>query len=148
LGGSISGIISLIPIINLFNILFMMWMGVGGFIAVFLLKKENQRIKIVDSAFIGALSGMTGGIIFGLFTTLMVLNISQEKIEAMFAQFERYTSLLNEDMLTLLQEINLKAAFFTIIAIALIFSLFSGSIGGMISRAFFFPRNEKKERQS
>ena len=41
LGGLLSGILSIIPIINLFNIFFMIWMGVGGLVSIYLLKKDT-----------------------------------------------------------------------------------------------------------
>ena len=76
LGGLLSGILSVIPLINLFNIFFMMWMAVGGLVSVYLLKKEKNVIQTSEAALVGAASGLTGGIIFVLFSTFMVMNIS------------------------------------------------------------------------
>jgi hypothetical protein len=144
LGGTFGGVISLIPFINFFNIIFMMWMGVGGFLGVYLLKKENQAIKAFDAALIGALSGITGGIIFGTVTTLAIINISDEKIEKMLGLAEKFSTLLKQDLTSSLENINIKAAFFSIIIMALIFSVIYGAAGGMISRFIFFPGTGKK----
>lgn len=144
LGGAFCGIISLIPFINLFNIFFMFWMGVGGFLGVYLLKKENRTMKTSDAALIGALSGITGGLIFALATTLAVFNISEEKIERIMGMAEKISSLLNQELTSWLDNIDLRSAFLGIIMISLFFSVVSGTIGGLISKIIFFPGKKRE----
>ncbi len=148
LGGLLSGILSVIPIINLFNIFFMLWMGVGGLISIYLLKKDTPAIQTADAALVGAASGLTGGIIFVLFSTIMVFNISEEKIENALAKVGSLASLVEEDILSLVQNTNFRMMFFGVIAIGFCFAIISGLTGGLIGKSIFFSNKDiKKEEQ-
>jgi hypothetical protein len=147
LGGLLSGILSVIPIINLFNIFFMMWMGVGSLVSIYLLKRETPEIQTSEAALVGAASGLTGGIIFVLFSSIMVLNISEEKIERVLDRVGSLASLVEEDVMTLIQDTNFRMMFFGVIAIGFLFAIISGLVGGLIGKSVFFSKENKKERE-
>ena len=81
LGGLASGIVSLIPVVNLLNLMLMMWMGVGGFLCVRRLAKENPTLSRGDAALTGGLSGMIGGAIFSSASFATITGISPERLE-------------------------------------------------------------------
>jgi len=145
LGGLLSGILSVIPIINLFNIFFMIWMGVGSVVSIYLLKKDIPEIQTSDAALVGAASGLTGGIIFGLFSSIMVFNISEEKIERVLDRVGSLASLVEEDAMSLIQDTNFRMMFFGVIAIGFCFAIIAGLIGGLIGKSIFFNRENKKK---
>lgn len=142
LGGALSGILSLIPVVNLFNIFFMFWMGVGGAVTVYVLKKENDGLKNLDASLTGAASGLTGGAIFAFFSLVTVLNISEAKTDRIISLAEKISTILKEDVSSLIQEMNLRMFFLLVIALALLFSIITGAVGGLISGAVLF-RNGK-----
>ena len=146
LGGGFSGIISLIPVINLFNIFFMFWMGIGGVITLYLLKKENPGLKSLDAFLFGALSGLTGGLIFTIFSLTTVLNISEEKIDRIINLAEKFSIILKEDVSAFIQQTNLKMLFLSVIALAFLFSIIAGAAGSLIAKAVLIKKNKVTER--
>jgi len=135
LGGIAAGIISMIPVINFLNIFFMMWMAAGGAISVYILMKVNKKIKTSDAILTGALSGVTGGIIFGFFAILFLSKISPEKIERMASLLKIFSTSFEEEFNTFLQSSNFKFVLIMVIAILILFSIISGIIGGLITRS-------------
>lgn len=148
LGGLLSGILSVIPIINLFNIFFMMWMGVGGLVSIYLLKKDTPEIQTSGAALIGAASGLIGGIIFVLFSSIMVFNISEEKIERVLERVGSLAALVEEDAMSLIQNTNFRMMFFGVIAIGFCFAIIAGLAGGLIGKSIFFNKENKKKEES
>jgi hypothetical protein len=146
-GGAAAGVISLIPIVNFLNLLFMMWMAFGGGLCVYMLLKANRSSEIhvsaVDALVSGALSGVLGWVIFGSVSFLLVSHISPEKMEQIITILEMFSPSAGENVGELLQGNELIRLFFLVMAIALIFSVISGSLGGVISRLVF-----KKEAQT
>jgi hypothetical protein len=148
LGGLLSGILSVIPLINLFNIFFMMWMGVGGLVSIYLLKKNTSEIRTADAVLVGAASGLTGGIIFGLFSSIMVFNISEEKIERVLERVGSLTSLIENDAMALIQDTNFRMMFLGIIAIGFCFAIIAGLLGGLIGKSIFFGKETNKKDET
>lgn len=143
LGGAAAGIISLIPIVNLLNLLLMMWMAFGGGLCVYVLLQENQRISPSGALLSGALSGALGCGLFGSVTYLAITNISPEKFERILALLRLFssTSSTEQEIADLLQGNELKALVLTILAVAFLLSLAAGALGGLVSRMIFKKRN-------
>ena len=139
IGGAAGGVISLIPIVNLLNLLLMMWMAFGGGLCVYMLLKENRgiRVSVVDALVPGALSGVLGWGIFAAVSFLLVSHISPEKMEKAAAILKILSPSAGEDAGELLQGNELIKLFFLVMSGALIFSVISGSLGGLISRLIF-----------
>ena len=137
IGGIASGFISLIPIINLLNLFFMMLMGLGGALSVYLLIKENENIKTSDALLTGLLSGFVGGFILGIFMFIVISNITPEKIENIISTAKIFSSSIEDEMDMLFQNGNLKIMARKIIAFVIFFSMISGAIGGFISKSLF-----------
>lgn len=147
LGGGAAGIISLIPVVNLLNIFFMMWMAAGGAISVYLLMRENKTIKTSDAVLTGALSGITGGLIFGLVSTLLFSRISPEKIEKVASLLRGISTSMEEELTAFMQSSNLKFILLMVLAILILFSIISGIIGGLISKSIL-SRKTAEENDS
>ena len=137
IGGIASGLISLIPIINFLNLFFMMLMGLGGALSVYLLIKENKNIKTSDALLTGLLSGFVGGFILGIFMYIVLSNITPEKIENIISTAKIFSSSIEDEMDMLFQNGNLKIMARKIIAFLIFFSMISGAIGGFISKSLF-----------
>lgn len=137
IGGIASGFISLIPIINFLNLFFMMLMGLGGALSVYLLIKENENIKTSDALLTGLLSGFVGGFILGIFMFIVISNITPEKIENIISTTKIFSSSIEDEMDMLFQNGNLKIMARKIIAFVIFFSMISGAIGGFISKSLF-----------
>ncbi len=137
IGGTAAGILSLIPIINLLNLFFMMWMALGGGITAYLLIKANKDIKTADALLAGSLSGVWGCVLFGTFAYITLTHIPLERIERAAALVQSFFPNIGEDAASILQPDNLKGLFFIIIALAMLFSLISGAVGSIISRSIF-----------
>jgi ammonia channel protein AmtB len=135
MGGIAAGIISLIPVINFLNVFFMMWMGVGGAISVYLLLKENKEIKTSDAVLTGALSGVTGGVIFGFFALFLMSRITPEKIEKMASFLKNLSTSLEAELNAFLQSSNFQFLLLMVVAILILFSIISGIIGGIIVKS-------------
>jgi hypothetical protein len=139
LGGAAAGIISLIPVINLLNLLLMMWMAFGGGLCVYVLLQENRRITASDALLSGALSGALGCGLFGSVTYLAVTNISPEKFERILAILRLFssTSSAEREIADLMQGNELNALVLTILGAAFLLSLLAGALGGLVSRMIF-----------
>lgn len=137
IGGIASGFISLIPIINFLNLFFMMLMGLGGALSVYLLIKENENIKTSDALLTGLLSGFVGGFILGIFMYIVMSNITPDKIENIISTAKIFSSSIEDEMDMLFQNGNLKIMARKIIAFVIFFSMISGAIGGFISKSLF-----------
>jgi|GEM_PF-741056 len=139
IGGAAAGFISLIPLINIFNLIFMIWMAVGGGVGVYLLLKDNDRIKISDSLWVGLSCGVLGWAIFAVFSFLLLSTISVEKIERVMKLVEIvFPSAENEETISeIVEPSQLKSLFLLVLGIAMLFSIFSGALGGLLSRYWF-----------
>jgi H+/Cl- antiporter ClcA len=113
----------------------MMWMGVGGAISVYLLMKENKQIKTSDAVLTGALSGITGGVIFGLFAIFLLSKITPEKIDKMASFVRNFSTSLEEELTAFLQSSNFQFLLLMVVAILILFSIISGIIGGIITKS-------------
>ena len=132
IGGLACGLISLIPVVNFLNLLLMMWMGLGGFITVYLLKKENPNLTSGDAALAGGLSGLLGGFVFSLTSALVVLNISGEKVERIIS----LVSILfpQEETGEFFQGPQFRILILIILTAAVLVSILAGAAGGLIAR--------------
>ena len=139
IGGAAAGVISLIPIINLLNLLLMMWMAFGGGLCVYILLQENKEINVSvsDALASGALSGVLGCVIFASVSFLLVSNISPEKMERIMEIIQLLSPSTEEDFTELFQGGELIRLFFVVMGIALIFSVIAGALGGVVSRSMF-----------
>lgn len=143
-GGAAAGVVSLIPVINLLNLILMMWMAAGGILCVWLLSKENESISVSDAMVTGALSGAVGCALFGVVTYAFIANISPDKMERILALVNLIHSSPAEDaqLLEWIQSGQIKGMFLFVIAVAFVFSLGSGALGGAIGRRLFLKNRE------
>lgn len=143
-GGAAAGVISLIPVINLLNLLLMMWMAAGGILCAYLLLRENKSIEVSDAMVAGALSGAVGCALFGAVTYAFIANISPAKMERILALVNLVYSSPAEDaqLMEWIQSGQIKGMFLFVIAVAFVFSLGSGALGGALGRRLFLEKKE------
>lgn len=145
IGGTAAGIISIIPIINLLNLFLMMWMAFGGGLTVYLLTRENKNkeIKPSEALLIGALSGVWGCIIFGVFVYFAISRLSPEKFAKAASLLRTFFPDIEEEFVSLLQGSNLKILFLIIFAVMMIFSIIAGALGGVISKSISYKEENE-----
>jgi hypothetical protein len=75
LGGTVGGVLSSIPLLNLLNCCFCLLNVAGAALAVSLYLKEhpNERLSSNDAALCGALAGVTAGVITGVLDIVIKL---------------------------------------------------------------------------
>jgi hypothetical protein len=144
-GGAAAGVISLIPVINLLNLVLMMWMAFGGGLCVYLLLRENKGIdvSVSDALASGALSGVLGWAIFASVSFLLVSNISPEKMGRIMEIIRLFLPSTAEDFSGLFRGGELIRLFFVVMGTASIFSVIAGALGGIISRSLFSKKREE-----
>jgi len=144
-GGAAAGVISLIPIVNLLNLVLMMWMAVGGGLCVYLLLRENKGIdvSVPDALACGALSGVLGCLIFASVSFLLVSNISPEKMERIMEIIQLFFPSTADDFTEWFRGGELIRFFFVVMGMALVFSVMAGALGGVISRRMFRQQREE-----
>lgn len=137
IGGTAAGIISIIPFLNILNLFFMMWMAFGGGLTVYLLIRENKNkeIKTSEALLTGALSGVWGCAIFGVFVYIALSGISPEKFARAASLLRIFFPDIEAEFTSLLQGSNLKVLFLIVFAIMMVFSIISGAVGGVISKS-------------
>jgi hypothetical protein len=145
IGGTAAGIISLIPIINLLNLFFMLWMAGGGGLAVYLLKRENRNIKLKnpEALLTGALSGVWGCSIFGVFIYMALTRITPEKFAKAASLLRTFYPNIEEEFASLFQGNNLQSLFLMIFALLMVLSIISGAVGGIISKSMSFKEENE-----
>ncbi|MFC2155408.1 hypothetical protein ACFLRB_02820 [Acidobacteriota bacterium] len=138
IGGTAAGILSIIPILNLLNLFFMMWMAVGGGLSVYLFMRENRdkTIKTTEALLTGALSGVWGCAIFGVFVYTALSRISPEKFAKAASLLRTFFPDIEEEVATLLHGGNLKELFLLVFALLMIISIIAGALGGIVSKSF------------
>lgn len=148
IGGTAAGILSLIPIINLLNLFFMLWMALGGAVTVYLLIQANKparQIKAGDALLSGALSGVWGCILFGIFAYTTLSRIPPEKIERVASLARNFFPDMEEEIASLFQPDTLRTLALIVMALAMLFSIISGAVGGIISRSIFKNREDDEK---
>jgi len=143
-GGAAAGVVSLIPVLNLLNLFLMMWMAAGGLLCAYLLLKANDYIAPSDAMVTGALSGAVGCTLFGVVTYGFIANISAEKLERILALVNTFSSSSTEDaqLMEWVRNGQLQGMFLFVMAVAFVFSLLSGALGGAVGRRLFLKKNE------
>jgi len=134
LGGLASGIVSLIPVVNLPNLMLMMWMGVGGFLCVRRLAKENPTLSKGDAALTGGLSGMIGGAIFSSVTFATITGISPERLENLLSMLSVLFSDGVDEIAGFIRGRQFKVTLLVVLSVALLVSIGAGAVGGLLGR--------------
>ncbi len=145
IGGTAAGVVSLLPFINILNLFFMMWMGVGGCLAVYLLKRDSKshEIKTGEALLTGALSGVCGCTILGVFLFIAVSRVSPDRFAKAASLLRVFYPDIQEEVASLLQGGRLKVLFLLVFAVMMVFSIISGAVGGLIAKSIS-PREENE----
>jgi hypothetical protein len=133
IGGCACGLVSLIPIVNFLNLLLMLWMGVGGYIAVHLLKKDNPDLGTGNAILAGGLSGLLGGIIFSAASAWVASGIPAERVEKIISLISILFPGAQEETEEFFSQPQFGTLLFTVLAVAVVVSILTGMAGGWIA---------------
>lgn len=150
IGGSVIGVLSTVPIINMGNCLCCMWILLGGFLGAYLYKRElppGQEFPSGEGALVGLLSGIFGAL-FGTFLSYLFMafggfNPGQEIIQNFLASRGDLSPEL-EDFLENIQDGGGISPVFVFVGLffSLIIDSIFGTIGGIIGAAVFKNRGK------
>jgi hypothetical protein len=137
LGGGFSGILSIFPGLNLLNLFFMLWIALGAALTVYLLGKENQRIRKSDSLLAGALSGLIGGGIFAILSLVTIIGINQEQLDRMVERAQALAPFLRNDAAAMMAGNQFKTVMIISVVLFVLAAIFAGALAGLIARSLF-----------
>jgi hypothetical protein len=145
IGGTAAGVISLIPIINILNLFFMAWMGAGGCLTVYLLKRESKshEIKTGEALLTGALSGVWGCTIMGVFLFIAVSRITPERVARAASLLRAFFPDIQEEVASMLQGSRLQVVFLLVFAVMMVLSIVSGAVGGLIAKNISYKEEDE-----
>jgi hypothetical protein len=155
IGGSIMGVLSSVPIINLGNCLCCMWVIVGGGVGAYFYWREltpDAEFPAGEGALVGLLSGIFGalfGTLIGYFFIAATgANWFQQIMEGIIESGEDVPPEF-EDLMETFQEEGFYSSFFIFIDlfVKLILNSIFGTLGGIIGAAILRKRkaSDKKE---
>jgi len=146
LGGTAAGLISLVPIVNLLNLLLMMWMGFGGALCFYTLSHENPQTPIPpkQALLFGGTAGALGSLIFSLASYLFLSFVSLKNIEKVITLFDKFWPGTEEEFLYLMEGNNLINTFLLVMVILLIISVLSGALGAIVTRTLMKEKNKNR----
>lgn len=148
IGGSVMGVLSSVPIINMGNCLCCMWIILGGAVGAYFYWRDlppNTEFSAGEGALVGLLSGVFGAL-FGtlvgyFFVAVTGLNWFQQIMEGVMESGEEIPPEL-EDWLEAFKEGGFYGPFFVFIDLffKLILNSIFGTVGGIIGAAIFRKR--------
>ena len=130
-GGLFIGVLSALPLINIGNCC-CLWVIGGGVLATYLMQQNHPYpIQTADGALVGLVAGLIGGVL----GTLLSI-----PIEMMMGPFQRQlmerilssNADIPAETRTMLENMNSRGAGAVMIAFKLVFSVFIGSVFGML----------------
>jgi hypothetical protein len=137
IGGGVSGILSIFPLLNLLNLFFMLWIVAGSVLTVHLLCKENKPLRRGDAILAGALSGLLGGAMFAFFSLVTVMGISAERLEALLDRAKAMAPLLASDVSQTLASGQFRVIMLLTIGLFVLLAIVAGAIAGWVARTLF-----------
>jgi hypothetical protein len=137
IGGGVSGILSIFPLLNLLNLFFMLWIVAGSMLTVHLLCRENRPLRRGDAILAGALSGLLGGGMFAVFSLITLMGISPEKLEALLERARAMAPLLATDVSQTLASGQFRVIMLLTIGLFVLLAIVAGAVGGWIARKIF-----------
>ena len=137
IGGFSGGFLSLIPFINLLNLLFLSLIISGGAICVYYLIRENGPLPLSEALVSGAASGLLAGAIFIIATRATISNIPPDKIEQMIAFAQAVMPSAQEQLLDFFGQENFQSNLRTATRVLIFLSALAGASGGMIYRTVY-----------
>lgn len=154
IGSVIMIVISLLPGLNLLNLVCCAGILAGGFGGTYYynnqLKKTGQLIRFKDGAAIGFLSGVFSAVIIVIFSTLLAMLVKQNPIPEFFKLIDSQGITIPPEMDRFMQKISdeySKNGFsFTLTIITFVVDIITypifGALGGIIAAAIFTRRSK------
>lgn len=141
LGGIILGLLSSIPIISAFNLVFFMWVIIGGIASIFFYKRfTTEKLSVGKGALIGFLSGIIGAFVATILGVIFMMSFNTiNELTKIFISTNNLavSTLLNSG-------ITFFSFFILLFMQMIIFSIFA-TIGGIIGVWVFGKQNLKDE---
>jgi uncharacterized protein YqgC (DUF456 family) len=138
IGGLVAGVLSALPIINLFNACCCLWVVSGGVVAAYLLQdREPSPIQVGDGALVGLMAGVIGAfvnLVLLIPVTLLLAPMQRAMMEQLIDNGN-----LPPEMREMLSSgfgtaLGIVATFFLTLFAGLVFSTLGGVLGAVIFR--------------
>lgn len=144
IGAGSAGVLSLIPLVNLLNLFFMFWMGIGGAIGVWVFQRRNQKATLGEAVVCGGLSGLFGGVIFALFTHMILSTISPEGFSRMLTLIGKILPTFREEVDPWVTSEDFRGMLGIVLLMSVALSGLVGIVGGITARWAWSPRPRKE----
>jgi len=149
IGGCIGGFLSVIPIVNLLNVICCLWVIIGGVVAVYILTTSAPGLVTYgNGAVVGLLAGTIAGVICGVINLL--LNIAG--LGTGMAYLERFADRLPPQFQEYLGMATTATVGIGMIIVGLFFSIIIyaifGTLGGVIGTAIFAKKKKEPPAQA
>jgi hypothetical protein len=138
IGGLVSGALSVLPVVSIFNLCCCLWVVTGGGVAAYMLQqKRSAPITPGDGAVVGLLAGLIGSVVY------LVLSLPVFLIMGSFQQQILDQVMNNPEFPPELQQFLATGAtgflftvigFFFMLAAGIVFSTLGGLLGALIFR--------------
>ncbi len=150
IGGAFMAVLSIIPIINLFNLLCCMWLVLGGVISfIYVNKKEEYVGRPSDGLIYGVLSGIFGWI-FSIVLGFLMIAVRANRLLLIKEKLSQIGGPEAEKITQLLSRLGVIGIFFVFYMFFLVFYLIFPTIGGAVAQSLskkkeVTPQNKKGE---
>ncbi len=145
IGGAVMAVLSLIPIINLFNVFCCMWLIAGGVVSyIYASKKEGYVSRSTDGLLYGVLSGIFGWIMNVVLGFLM-LSIRVEKFNLIKEKLSQIAGPEADKIIQIINNFGVFGFFLTVNLVFIIFYLIFPSIGGAVAQSLTKKKEVKPE---
>ena len=145
IGGAVMAVLSLTPIISLFNLFCCMWLIGGGVISyMYASKKEDYIPRPTDGLLYGVLAGIFGWII-NLVLGFLMFSIKVNKFNLIKEKLSKIGGPEADKIIQIISNFGVFGFFFVINLIFIIFYLVFPTIGGAIAQSLTKKKSKKPE---
>ncbi len=138
IGGLVSGVLSALPFVNLFNTCCCLWVVSGGAVAAYLLQdKDSKPIQVSDGAVVGLIAGVIGAfvnLILSIPITILMAPMQRAFMERVIDGGNlppEFREMMTSGMGT---AFGLVLGFFFALMAGVVFSTLGGVLGALIFR--------------
>lgn len=139
LGGALGGLLSVIPVVNLLNLFFMLWVLVGVGVTVNRLTRRNGRLAAGDALLAGSLSGLVSGVVFAVAGLLMVLRLDPDRLAAALDRVRLLAPREAEEIMHLVQSGRLRPLLLLSLGLFVLLAIVAGGLSALLWRLIVRP---------
>jgi len=140
IGGGAAGVLSIVPLINLLNLVFMGWILIGAALSVYLFCKYKPHPTVGDALILGAGSGFVGGGLFALLGAWSILHLDEERLNQIVERAAAILPSFSEEIQPWVQNPHFKAWMLLALCAFVLAATLAGAASGLVSRLIFRQR--------